>query len=98
MSQTIIQTHSTNFQSESHDCGTASAQSSAFTFNGKKYAKCRIAVTGDVHIKFGTNPTATVEDFLITAGDSEIFRFRSGDKVAFIKEGSSCTINITILD
>jgi len=98
MSQTIIQTHTTHYQSESHTCGTSSTQSSTFNFNGKRYAKCRIAVTGDVHVKFGVNPTATLEDFLITAGDSEIFRFRSGDKVAFIKEGSSCSINITILD
>ena len=98
MSQTIIQTHTANFQSESHDCGSSSAQSSAFTFTGKNYALCRIASTGDIHVKFGTNPTATLEDFLITTGDSEIFKIRSGDKVAFIKEGSSCTVNISILN
>lgn len=98
MSQAIIQTHTTNFASESHDVGTASAQSSTLNFVNQTYGLVRIATTGNIHLKFDVNPTATVEDFLLTTGESELFRFRSGDKVAFIKEGAACSVNITTLE
>jgi hypothetical protein len=98
MSQAIIQTHSSNYASESHSVGSGSAQSSAFTFPNQQYGLVRIATTGDIHIRFDTDPTATLQDLLLTSGESELFRLRSGDKVAFIKEGSACSINITTLE
>lgn len=85
-----------DFTPETHTIGATSAQSSAITTQS---GIIRIAVKGThAHVAFGSNPTATEEGFLINADTSEIFSFKSGDKVAFIKTGGTGEINICALD
>jgi len=85
-----------DFTPETHTLGASSAQSSAITTQS---GLIRIAVKGThAHIAFGSNPTATDESFLINADTSEIFSFKSGDKVAFIKTSGTGEINICALD
>jgi len=85
-----------DFTPETHTLGSSSAQSSAITTQS---GLIRIAVKGThAHIAFGSNPTATDESFLINADTSEIFSFKSGDKVAFIKTSGTGEINICALD
>jgi len=85
-----------DFTPETHTLGSSSAQSSAITTQS---GLIRIAVKGThAHIAFGSNPTATDESFLINADTSEIFSFKSGDKVAFIKTSGNGEINICSLD
>ena len=52
-----------------------------------------------MHIKFGSNPTATVEDLLLPQHHVEVFSVISGQKVAYIHHGSgSGEINIAVVD
>ena len=85
-----------DYVSETHTVGNTSAQSSAFTTGS---GLIRIATTTGVHIKFGSSPTATLEDLLIPEHHVEIFSFVSGQKVAFIHHGAgSGEINISVVD
>jgi len=85
-----------DFSPETHTLGASSAQSSAITTQS---GLIRIAVKGThAHIAFGSNPVASDESFLINADTSEIFSFKSGDKVAFIKTSGTGEINICALD
>lgn len=56
-----------------------SAQSAAFNA-----ATNLVCVDSDeaVHVAFGTNPTATTDNFKVAAGDAAFFTVKSGDKVA----------------
>ena len=85
-----------DFAPETHTVGNSSAQSGVITTGS---GRVRIAVTTHAHIKFGANPTATEEDFLMPTDHVEIFEFKSGDKVAFIGHGAgSGEINISAVD
>ena len=85
-----------DFTPETHILGATSAQSSAITTQS---GIIRIATKGThAHVAFGSNPTATEESFLINADTSEIFSFKSGDKVAFLKTTGTGEINISSLD
>lgn len=84
---TIITTIDTDFTPVVYTVGTSSSQSSAIITGS---GLIRIATKAcEAHIKFGANPTATTSDVLIPANWVEIFSFKSGDKVAFIRSASS---------
>ena len=86
-SNTIITTIDTDFTPVVYTVGTSSSQSSAIITGS---GLIRIATKAcEAHIKFGANPTATTSDVLIPANWVEIFSFKSGDKVAFIRSASS---------
>ena len=94
MSNYIVTTIDPDFTPESHTVGNTSAQSGVITTGS---GLIRIAVTGGTHIKFGANPTATVEDVMVVG--TEIFSFKSGDKIAFIHHGGgSAIISICAVD
>lgn len=85
-----------DFAPETHTVGNTSAQSSVIVSGS---GLVRIAVTTGVHIKFGSSPTATVEDLLLPQHHVEVFAFVSGEKIAFIHHGSgSGEINIAVVD
>jgi len=85
-----------DFTPETHDVGSASAQSSAIITGS---GLVRIATTTHCHVKFGANPTATEEDILLPADHVEIFAFKSGEKIAFLHHGGgSGEINISAVD
>lgn len=85
-----------DFAPETHTVGNTSAQSSVITTGS---GRIRIATTTGVHIKFGVNPTATLEDVMLPENHVEIFSFGSGQKVAFIHHGGgSGEINISTVD
>ena len=85
-----------DFTPETHTVSNTSAQSSTIITGS---GLVRIAVTSGTHVKFGTNPTATVEDVLIPADHVEVFAFKSGEKIAFIHHGGgSGEINIAVVD
>lgn len=88
MSQnTNITTIDPDFTPLVYTVATSSAQSSAITTGS---GLVRIATKGcEVHIKFGTNPTATTSDILIPPNWVEIFSMTSGHKIAFIRSSSS---------
>ena len=66
--------------------GTSSAQSVAIITGS---GLVRIASKAcEIHIKFGANPVATTSDVLIPPDWVEIFAFKSGDKIAFIRSSS----------
>jgi hypothetical protein len=85
-----------DFTPETHTVSNTSAQSNPiFTGSGI----IRIAVTSGTHVKFGVNPTATVEDLLIPDNQVQYFSFKSGQVVAFIHHGGgSGEINICAID
>jgi hypothetical protein len=96
MANYIVTTIDPDYFSETHTVGTSSAQSSAITTGS---GLIRISTTTGVHIRFGSNPTATLEDLLIPEHHVEIFSFVSGQKVAFIHHGGgSGQINIAVVD
>ena len=85
-----------DFAPETHTVGNTSVQSGVITTGS---GLVRISVTTNVHIKFGTNPTATEEDLLMPTDHVEVFAFKSGDKIAFIGHGVvSGEINISAVD
>jgi hypothetical protein len=96
MSNYIVTTIDPNYVSETHDIGSSSAQSSAITTGS---GLIRISTTSHCHIKFGANPTATEEDFLMPSDHVEVFAFISGQKIAFIAHGGGAgEINICAVD
>jgi len=97
MSNYVVTTIDTDFTPETHTIGSSSAQSSA-VITGSGIV--RIAVSGThAHIKFGSNPTATEEDVMVTQDSVNFFSFKSGEKVAFIKSGDGTgQINICAVD
>jgi len=96
MANYIVTKIDTDFTPESHTIGSSSAQSSVITTGS---GLVRISTTGHCHIKFGANPTATEEDFLMPSDHVEVFAFISGQKIAFIAHGGGAgEINITSLD
>jgi len=97
MSNYVVTTIDTDFTPETHTIGSSSAQSSA-VITGSGIV--RIAVSGThAHIRFGENPTATEEDVMLTQDSVNLFKFKSGDKVAFIKGGDGTgQINICAID
>jgi hypothetical protein len=85
-----------DYVSETHNVGNTSAQSSVIITGS---GLVRIATTTSTHVKFGTNPTATTEDVLVPANHVEVFVFKSGEKIAFIRHGGgSGSINISAVD
>ena len=96
MSNYIVTTIDPDYLSETHTVTNVSAQSSVITTGS---GLVRIATTTGVHIRFGTNPSASVEDLLIPEHHVEIFSFKSGEKIAFIHHGGgSGEINIAVVD
>lgn len=97
MSNYIITTIDPDYVSVSHSVGTSSTQTSAITTGS---GLIRIAVrSGHCHVKFGANPTATDDSLMMPENHVEIFAFKSGDKVAFIRVGGgSSEINICAVD
>lgn len=94
MSNYIVTSIDPDFTPESHTVGNSSAQSGVITTGS---GLVRIAVTGATHVKFGTNPTATTEDVLVVG--TEVFSFKSGEKIAFIHHGGgSAIISICAVD
>jgi hypothetical protein len=85
-----------DFTPETHTVGNTSAQSSVIITGS---GLVRIVTTTGTHVKFGANPTATTEDVLVPANHVEVFVFKSGEKIAFIRHGgSSGSINISTVD
>jgi hypothetical protein len=64
---------------------TTSSQSAAFN---QQVEIIRVIADADVHLKFGSNPTATAADMLVKANTVEYFGVVSGQKVAAY-DGSS---------
>jgi transcription termination factor Rho len=97
MSNYVVTTIDPDFTPETFTIGATSAQSSAIITQS---GIVRIAVTGThAHIKFGSNPTATEDDIIVTQDSVNYFTFKSGDKIAFIKSGDgSGQINICAVD
>jgi hypothetical protein len=85
-----------DFTPETHTVGSSSVQSGVITTGS---GLVRISTTTHCHIKFGANPTATEEDFLMPSDHVEVFAFISGQKIAFIAHGGgSGEINICAVD
>ena len=96
-SNTIITTIDQDFTPLVYSVTTSSTQSAVIVTGS---GLVRIATkTCEAHIKFGANPTATTSDILIPPNWVEIFSFKSGDKIAFIRSGSaSGDISICAVD
>jgi hypothetical protein len=85
-----------DFTPETHTVGGSSVQSGVITTGS---GLVRISTTTHCHIKFGANPTATEEDFLMPSDHVEVFAFISGQKIAFIAHGGGAgEINICAVD
>jgi hypothetical protein len=85
-----------DFSPETHTVGSSSVQSGVITTGS---GLVRISTTTHCHIKFGANPTATEEDFLMPSDHVEVFAFISGQKIAFIAHGGGAgEINICAVD
>lgn len=85
----LLDDDSTKFQTISTN--NASVQSAAIT------ARRILVTTGSqtTFVEFGSNPTASVIDFVIPANSQMIFNFKSGNKVAVFTSSQSYT---SILD
>jgi hypothetical protein len=96
MANYIVTTIDPDFTPETHTVGSSSAQSGVITTGS---GLVRISTTTHCHIKFGANPTATEEDFLMPSDHVEVFAFISGQKIAFIAHGGGAgEINICAVD
>jgi hypothetical protein len=96
MSNYIVTKIDPDFTPETHTVGSSSAQSGVITTGS---GLVRISTTTHCHIKFGANPTATEEDFLMPSDHVEVFAFISGQKIAFIAHGGGAgEINICAVD
>jgi hypothetical protein len=85
-----------DFTPETHTVGASSVQSGVITTGS---GLVRISTTTHCHLKFGANPTATEEDFLMPSDHVEVFEFISGQKIAFIAHGGGAgEINICAVD
>ena len=77
----------TDFTPLMYTVGTSTAQSAEIITGS---GLIRIATKGtEAHIKFGANPVATTDDILMPPDHVEIFSFKSGQKIAFIRASSS---------
>ena len=96
MSNYIVTKIDPDFTPETHTFGASSVQSGVITTGS---GLVRISTTTHCHIKFGANPTATEEDFLMPSDHVEVFAFISGQKIAFIAHGGGAgEINICAVD
>ena len=97
MSFYVINKIDPDYFSETHTIGATSAQSSA-VITGSGIV--RISISGThAHIKFGSNPTATENDVMLTQDSVNYFSFKSGEKIAYIKGGDGTgQINICAVD
>jgi hypothetical protein len=96
MSNYIVTKIDPDFTPETHTVGSSSVQSGVITTGS---GLVRISTTTHCHIKFGANPTATEEDFLMPSDHVEVFAFISGQKIAFIAHGGGAgEINICAVD
>ena len=96
MANYIVTSIDPDFAPETHTVGSSSAQSGVITTGS---GLVRISTTTHCHIKFGANPTATEEDFLMPSDHVEVFAFISGQKIAFIAHGGGAgEINICAVD
>jgi hypothetical protein len=96
MSNYIVTKIDPDFAPETHTVGSSSVQSGVITTGS---GLVRISTTTHYHIKFGANPTATEEDFLMPSDHVEVFAFISGQKIAFIAHGGGAgEINICAVD
>jgi hypothetical protein len=97
MSNYMVTTIDPDFTPLVYSVGTSSAQSAVIVTGS---GLVRIASKAcEIHIKFGANPTATTSDILIPPNWVEIFSFKSGDKIAFIRSASaSGDISICAVD
>jgi hypothetical protein len=62
--------------------GVAPVQSAAF---GAASAYVRIYSSVDVYLAFGSNPTATTSDLVLSGGAAEFFAVAPGSKVSVLK-------------
>jgi hypothetical protein len=96
MANYIVTSIDPDFAPETHTVGSSSAQSGVITTGS---GLVRISTTTHCHLKFGANPTATEEDFLMPSDHVEVFAFISGQKIAFIAHGGGAgEINICAVD
>jgi hypothetical protein len=96
MANYIVTSIDPDFTPETHTVGASSVQSGVITTGS---GLVRISTTTHCHIKFGANPTATEEDFLMPSDHVEVFAFISGQKIAFIAHGGGAgEINICAVD
>jgi len=96
MANYIVTSIDPDFTPETHTVGSSSVQSGVITTGS---GLVRISTTTHCHIKFGANPTATEEDFLMPSDHVEVFAFISGQKIAFIAHGGGAgEINICAVD
>jgi hypothetical protein len=96
MSNYIVTKIDPDFTPETHTVGASSVQSGVITTGS---GLVRISTTTHCHLKFGANPTATEEDFLMPSDHVEVFAFISGQKIAFIAHGGGAgEINICAVD
>ncbi len=78
MARIIVTSIDPDFTPETHTVGSSSVQSGVITTGS---GLVRISTTTHCHIKFGANPTATEEDFLMPSDHVEVFAFISGQKI-----------------
>ena len=96
MANYIVTSIDQDFTPETHTVGASSVQSGVITTGS---GLVRISTTTHCHLKFGANPTATEEDFLMPSDHVEVFAFISGQKIAFIAHGGGAgEINICAVD
>jgi len=96
MANYIVTSIDPDFTPETHTVGSSSVQSGVITTGS---GLVRISTTTHCHLKFGANPTATEEDFLMPSDHVEVFAFISGQKIAFIAHGGGAgEINICAVD
>jgi len=84
-------THITNLDPDFtplvYTVGTSSAQSAVIVTGS---GLVRLATKAcEAHVAFGSNPTATTSSVLMPPDHVEIFSFKSGDKIAFIRSAST---------
>lgn len=56
---------------------------------------CRIVVTSNAYIAFGTAPTATTSDVYMPANVPEYFTIRPGEKVSAVQDAAGGTLIVT---
>lgn len=58
----------------------------------------RVVCTTAAYIKIGVDPTATTSDVYMSAGATEYFRCKSGDKVSAIRVANDGVVHVTEMD
>lgn len=69
----------------------SSAQSTALT----DVTRVRLAATENVHVAFGTNPTAANTDMILTKDAPEVFAITPGHKVAVLQVTTGGKVSVT---